>query len=194
MFLKNYYYYYTKLFSSKFCDYVIQTGNSLQDQQAEIGGDLNSQEKGSKNLKTRNSNVVWIENKDILYPIMKVMQEANKASGWNFNLDLNLDLKAQFTKYAKGQHYDWHCDSSASNRNRKLSFTLNLSDPDTYKGGDFEFNYKDDTKNKRIEKLKVAKEKGSCIIFPSFLYHRVTPVKKGIRYSLVVWLMGDNWR
>jgi PKHD-type hydroxylase len=191
MFVNTYYYYYEKLFSHEFCDYVIKRGNSLKKQAARIGS---IDKAGIINPKVRNSNIIWINDKEILDPIKSVMQEANKKANWNFNLDLNLDLVAQFTIYNKNQHYHWHCDSYKTERNRKLSFTLNLSDPNTYKGGDFEFDFKENKNKNKFEKLSFLKSKGSCVVFPSFLYHRVTPVKKGTRYSLVVWLSGPNWR
>ena len=189
MFVNTSYYYYEKLFSDQFCDYVIKKGNSLKDQAGRVGG---NNDNGVVNPKIRNSNIIWIKDKEILDPVKSVMQEANTKANWNFNLDLNLDLAAQFTIYNKNQHYDWHCDSYKTERNRKLCFTLNLSDPNTYKGGDFEFDFKEN--KKKFEKLSFLKSRGSCVIFSSFLYHRVTPVKKGTRYSLVVWLSGPNWR
>ena len=35
---------------------------------------------------------------------------------------------------------------------------------------------------------------GSVIVFPSFVWHRVTPVTKGTRYSLVLWTCGQPFR
>lgn len=190
MFVKNRYYYYYKLFSNEFCDNIIKIGNSLMPNYGKIGS-----KESRMNLKYRKSKVSWIKDKNILHPIMLKMQEANVKAGWNFNLDLNLDLEAQFTKYEKNEFYHWHCDSFMDlQRNRKISFTLNLSDPNDYKGGDFEFDFRDSEKKLKPHIVKEAKEKGSCIIFPSFFFHRVKPVTKGVRYSLVVWLQGDNFK
>ena len=68
-------------------------------------------------------------------------------------------------------------------------FTLNLSHPSTYVGGEFEFDYRDTKKGSRIETVKHVKDKGSCIVFPSYMWHR--KVTKGTRYSLVVWLQKE---
>lgn len=189
MFTKNKYYYYKKAFNDDFCNHIIHTANLIKADEAKVGNN-------EKLLKVRNSNICWIDNKEIIIPILQLMEETNKRAEWNFNLDLNIDLKAQFTVYSKGQHYDWHVDSSpatGTEKNRKMSFTLNLSDPKTYKGGEFEFDYRDIPRGKRIERITQATEKGSCILFPSYICHRVKPVTKGVRYSLVVWLEGNNW-
>ena len=191
MFIKNYYYYYKKLFSPEFCDYVINKGTSVVNREATVGDGKG----GRKDLKMRSSNVSWITDPYILDPVKRIMEETNKKAGWNFHLGLNIDLQAQFTRYDKNQFYTWHCDCfKHQEKNRKISFTLNLSDPSAYKGGEFEFDYRDVTKSKRTEVVAQVQEKGSCLMFPSFIWHRVRPVKKGVRYSLVVWLTGENFR
>jgi PKHD-type hydroxylase len=79
---------------------------------------------------------------------------------------------------------------------RKLSVSVLLSDPKDFKGGEFEFDFRNhDPKDK--ENKQVAKElnkKGSMIVFPSFIWHRVKPVTKGVRYSLVLWYLGHPWK
>ena len=80
---------------------------------------------------------------------------------------------------------------------RKLSMTISLNDGTEYDGGQLQFDYKnvsfDEWTNEKIESSKVAChqifKKGSIVVFPSFLWHRVTPVTRGTRYSLVAW----NW-
>jgi PKHD-type hydroxylase len=99
----------------------------------------------------------------------------------------------QFSTYnakEKG-HYDWHVDSYINNANlngtglhRKLSMTLLLSDD--FDGGDFEINLS--------QPQKIDVKKGRAIFFPSYTLHRVTPVTKGIRKSLVIWVEGPRWK
>jgi len=190
MFVKNFYYYYTKLFSDQFCDYVIRKGKELVEQDGKVG----SSGKGKKDNKIRDSKITWIKDRDILEPVLQTIEAANRKAEWDFHLDLNLGITAQFTKYGLNQFYHWHRDCDISNRNRKLSFILNLSEPSDYQGGHLEFDFKNQGGKGRFEKMTVAREKGSCIIFPSFMFHRVRPVKKGTRYSLVVWVTGPNWR
>jgi PKHD-type hydroxylase len=67
--------------------------------------------------------------------------------------------------------------------------TLQLTDSSEYNGGDFYVKYFDNGKEKE-HKIKDAKEKGTLIVFPSSLLHRVTPITKGTRKSLVCWTLG----
>ena len=73
---------------------------------------------------------------------------------------------------------------------RKLSMTIQLSDSHEYEGGDFKF--RDDITN--LPTKEQLRKKGTVLIFPSFLYHSVQPVTKGIRKSLVTWIEGPAWR
>jgi PKHD-type hydroxylase len=83
-----------------------------------------------------------------------------------------------------GGHHDHHSDSSAVFATRKLSFTVQLSDPDAYTGGDLEFLNADGP---------VARRRGDIIVFPSFMVHRVAPVTSGVRHSLVGWVHGHTF-
>lgn len=108
-----------------------------------------------------------------------------------FGVNLNGYFEFQIAKYEKGDFYDYHTDSFLKPNicsQRKLSVTVQLSDSIDYVGGDFEF-------NKTIGKLdrNKAREKGTILVFPSFLNHRVTEVTKGERFSLVGWYEGNDW-
>ena len=80
-------------------------------------------------------------------------------------------------------------------RIRKLSMTCQLTDGSEYKGGELEFDFRNydphmrDESKHRIQ-CKEILPKGSIIVFPSFVWHRVKPVTSGTRYSLVVWHLG----
>jgi len=88
----------------------------------------------------------------------------------------------QIAAYKSGGKYDWHMDvGPGQNSSRKLSMSVQLSDPKSYEGGDLEF--------MRVAQ-KSERDVGALIVFPSFLQHRVTPVTKGTRYSLVAWVHG----
>ena len=78
---------------------------------------------------------------------------------------------------------------------RKLSLTLNLTDPNEYEGGDllFDFGSKDEG-GQTNEEIKIARKQGTLIIFPSFIKHCISPVTKGTRYSLVNWTLGRPFR
>lgn len=112
--------------------------------------------------------------------------------------------------YHPGYFYDWHCDTSIEmctayyDQNwsyiqpdfteyvRKISFTLQLSHPDEYEGGDIQI--LDDFKSTNGKLLTVPKEKGSLVMFDSRLRHRVKPVKSGTRNCLVGWALGPRWK
>ncbi len=83
-------------------------------------------------------------------------------------------------------HYGWHMDvgPDGDTATRKISVTVQLSDPDTYEGGNLELMPGDVAIMRRVQ--------GGAVLFPSFLLHRVTPMEKGTRYSLVAWFVGTR--
>lgn len=87
-------------------------------------------------------------------------------------------------------HYDWHCDMAPDFRGvpRKLSMSLMLSDPDDFEGGELEVM----TTSNKIQSLEL--KRGRAWFFPSWTLHRVTPVTKGIRRSLVCWVGGPPFK
>lgn len=138
----------------------------------------------------RKSNIKWIHHDDLSYWVYDRIQdmviEANQI--WNFNLHTIID-SIQYTEYLEGGgHYDWHVDIGPGSINhRKISITIQLSNSDEYEGGDFEIWTGGEFK-------KLPRKKGSAILFPSFLMHRVTPITKGVRKSLVLWVGGDSYK
>jgi len=204
--LTNYYWYFQSVIPSRICDDIVKYGHQMQDQMAVTGGYGNAKklnQKQIKNLKTkRDSNIVWINDRWIYKEIHPFVNKANVSAGWNFQW--NFSESCQFTKYKKGQYYDWHCDSwdrpyIRDNPNapdhgkiRKLSVTVSLSDPKDYKGGELEFDFRnlDPDKKPNIKKCTEILPKGSLVVFPSFVWHRVCPVKSGERNSLVIWNLG----
>ena len=201
--LLNYYWYFKSAIPSRICDDIVRYGHQLQDQMAVTGGlgdPKKLKNKQIKNLKKkRDSNIVWMNDRWIYREIQPYVHTANKKAGWNFNWDHS--ESCQFTKYKKGQYYDWHCDSwtepyteegPLKDRTRKLSVTVSLSDPKNYKGGELEFDFRnlDPDKKPNIKKCIEILPKGSLVVFPSFVWHRVCPVKSGERNSLVIWNVG----
>jgi PKHD-type hydroxylase len=203
--LLHYYWYFTKALSNKFCNKLINYASSKRENIAIIGGDSHKEDllknkNYLKNLKKqRNSNVVWLDDQWIYDEIHPYIHLANKNSNWNFQWDYSESF--QFTKYKINQFYDWHCDSwetpynkpgnlNFHNKIRKLSVVCMLSDPKDYTGGKLQFQFRNEKNpNLTIECLEIL-PKGSIIVFPSFIWHRVTPVTKGTRYSLVTWNLG----
>jgi PKHD-type hydroxylase len=184
---------------NKFCNDVIKHALNKKDKIARVGQMENaSDEEVIKYQKIRKSNIVWIDDKWIYHTIQQFVHKANKEAGWNF--EWNWSESCQFTKYNLNQYYDWHCDSldKDKERVRKISVTCQLNDPCEYEGGELEFdqrNYHPDERdvNKHLIKCSDLK-KGSVIVFPSYVWHRVKPVTKGVRYSLVVWNCGKAFK
>ena len=202
--LQNHYWYFTGVLTPKFCNEVLEYGKKHQEQIARTGGfdkEKLSKEEIKNMQKKRNSHIVWMNDKWIYKEIQPYVMEANKKAGWNFNWDWSENC--QFTKYSPGQYYGWHCDSweipynkpnspNEHGKIRKLSVTCSLSDPSEYKGGELEFNFNNPEKSKKqnIRKCTEILPRGSIVVFPSFVWHRVCPVKQGTRYSLVIWNLG----
>ena len=205
MLLPNYYWYFQSAIPERICDEIVRYGKQLQNKMALTGAFDGSEKKMSpqqiKDLKKkRNSDIVWIDSSWVYKEIHPYIHKANKSADWNFQWDWS--EPCQFTKYEKGQFYDWHCDSFYKPYNepnsrrhgkiRKLSVTVSLSDPKDYKGGELEFDFRDLDPDKKpnIKRCTEILPKGSLVVFPGFVWHRVCPVKKGSRYSLVIWNLG----
>jgi len=199
------YWYFSGALSHKFCDDVIARGNEEKEKVALTGkfdntSEDNLTEEQINDLKTqRNSNITWLSDDWIYRTIHPFIHEANKRAGWNFEWDYS--EACQFTKYKIDQHYNWHKDSWAGpydkpeNKNyykkiRKLSVTCQLTDGSEYEGGELDFQPRDQEDPTLIVPCKEAKTRGSIIVFPSHIWHRVKPVTKGVRYSLVIWNLG----
>lgn len=165
-----------------------------------------------KNKEIRDSRNVWIPTSHwvggwIWYYIQKINSE-------NYRYDLT-DIDGgtiQYTMYGEGQYYNSHADTDLSSmykpvdipsedvniRNdqtilagesvRKLSFSLQLSDPTDYTGGEVEFfDIKDNS-------YLAPKQRGTIIVFDSRVKHRVRKVESGMRKSLVGWVIGPRWK
>ena len=107
----------------------------------------------------------------------------------------------QFTEYKKNQFYSWHRDSwdgpykDHNNKNfngkiRKLSVICSLVEPSDFKGGELLFQPRDQTNSDITIECKEILPRGSIVVFPSYVFHKVNPVTKGKRYSLVSWNLG----
>ena len=201
--LEYYYWYFQSVIPPKICDDIIEYGKSQQEQIALTGGydpEKVSEDDIKDVSKKRKSNIVWMNDRWIYNEIHPYIHTANKNAGWNFQWDFS--ESCQFTKYKLNQFYDWHCDSWSKPYNRpeepdrhgkirKLSVTVSLSDENDYEGGDFEFDFRNDDKGSNQPRLcKEIRPKGSVVVFPSFVWHRVKPVTSGTRYSLVIWNLG----
>ena len=141
-------------------------------------------------LDHRSSTIRWIDQELSLKKILiDYVTEANANAFW-FDI-MNQISELQFTEYHATQQgkYDWHHDINwiaDQPYDRKLSMSVQLSDPNSYDGGVFEFS--------EVANPEGFKTQGSILVFPSYLQHRVTTVTSGVRYSLVSWVRGPRWR
>jgi PKHD-type hydroxylase len=107
-----------------------------------------------------------------------------------FNFDIEKIEVLQFSEYDESYKgfYAQHVDTGYQvNGFRKLSFSILLSDPNTYEGGDLNFYFQKDPQ-------PAIKTQGTMIMFPSYTLHEVTPVTKGTRYALVGWVWGPRFK
>ena len=217
--LQNYYYYFQSALTPRTCDEIIEYGKRHKPEIAVTGGEREngtSRKKDGTYKKTtlkklhvkRKSDIVWLNDTWIYKELHPYVHQANEKAGWNFEWDWS--ESCQFTKYGVGQYYGWHCDSwdrpynkpndpAQHGKIRKLSMTISLSDPSEYEGGNLEFDFRNQVdweldKKAKIHSCDEIRPRGSIIIFPSFVWHRVAPVTRGTRYSLVVWNLGPMWR
>lgn len=112
----------------------------------------------------------------------KLTEAIDRANLAVYRFDLNGMERLQLSEYENGEEYGWHLDIASERSLRKLSVVVQLSDPNDYDGGDLEF-WGTGTADKK---------QGTLIAFPSYLLHRVTPVTRGVRRSLVAWAVGSS--
>ena len=166
------------------CEAIITEGKKLELTSGKVGGQSDNAE-GGIDEKTRKSKVGFFDFDNWVSAIAwRYMAYANQNSGWNFSI--TGQQQPQFTIYDNDEFYDFHEDSFGfQNDMRKLSMTISITNPDDYEGGNFEF------ENGIVPD---SRPQGSIIVFPSFIKHRVSPVTKGTRYSLVNWFTGERFR
>ena len=177
------------IFTPKQCQMVIEAGRAEPKQTASVGNDEGTKY-GVIDTKTRTSHISLIPFKKMpgMYKnIEKVMKQTN-GNHFGFN-GMTLTEYAQYTEYPEGGFYDWHVDNDVSMAHeppvRKISMTLLLSPENEFEGGDLEL----------MAEGKVAKIKqGQAIFFASFIRHRVKPVLRGTRKSLVMWFGGPPFK
>ena len=169
------------------CDELIRIGQSEPKMKGE------TTYKGKKMISEyRKSTIAWVPiNKAIpIYQVIK--QSMEKTNNNHFGFDtIQFPGQGQYAEYSKGGFYDWHMDTQvemlAMPAVRKISMTLLLNNPKEFEGGDLEI-FCGNKLNSQENKIKL--KQGDAVFFASFLLHRVIPVIKGNRKSLVMWFGG----
>jgi len=162
---------------------------------------LNYDKSSRDDPEIRKTSISFIKDKDneVNELAWNFLKEANRIQ---FHYDLEYFQAIQFGEYKDGGFYGWHQDQTSidpSNEIRKLSLSLILSDPDTFSGGELQF-YSGDRPMADMGAITAEqvtndiKAQGSVICFDSRDWHRVTPVTKGVRHSVVCWCVGPNFK
>lgn len=190
------YWYFNSVLSNKFCNKIINLAKKVDKSVGKIG------ETSLIDEKIRDSSVCFLNDPIIFDTIHPYIHAANKNAGWNFQWDST--EQAQYTEYNKNQHYKWHQDGwdkpydkidepLSYGKIRKLSVSVSLNDSKKYEGGKLQFDLSTPIKKDNIITCKEILKKGSIVVFPSHIWHRVTPVTKGTRQSLVLWNLGKPY-
>ncbi len=173
------------IFTAKLCKEIIDLSRTLKKEQGKIYHDVVI----DYDKKRRDSTISWIpfnKMQPMYDDLIHLIQKINR-NHFGFN-NLQITEEAQVSEYSKGQFYHWHTDSSIDMVKeppvRKLSMSLLLNDPSEFEGGNLEID------GKNLSPMK----QGHAAIFASFLQHRVIPVTKGVRKSLVVWFSGEPFK
>lgn len=176
--------------SSELLDNVIENVDNIVANEKTIAAGINKEPETEVKESVRVSKIFWLSDQAWLRLFLydNFILPANRNA---FSVDVSQFADIQYTEYhaSENGHYDWHIDTFWTSEcpfDRKLSLTLQLSDSDEYEGGDFEF--------MDVPNPSDIRKKGTVLVFPSYLRHRVTPVTKGVRRSLVAWFEGPRWR
>jgi len=199
---------------------IPQHDKTIEELKSQVGEDKDIQQERY----VRDSEVSWLSDKwlyDLIHPFL---HEANNKAGWGYEWDFSESFQfTKYVKGGfYGWHADGNScnfgkykrwipgvspkDSKGNiprgyseNKNmigkvRKLSMTINLNEPGEYDGGNLKFDFGPHAAGKRFHEVEEIRPQGSIIVFPSYVYHQVTPITRGTRYSLVLWSLGKPFR
>jgi PKHD-type hydroxylase len=175
-------------FSREEIDRIVAYGDSLMPERLQLMG---ADRKPQAADRLRITHTAWIEpNADTKWLFDRMQGVAQSLNDQTYQYDLRgFSENFQYTVYhgSEGGHYDWHVDHGPLAVPRKLSMTVQLTDPSEYQGCELQFCAGGD--------IEIApRERGTVVAFPSYVLHRVTPVISGTRRSLVVWTTGPKFR
>jgi len=180
----------TPIFTPEQCQMIIAAGRNEPKQTAQVGINKANKQGSGIDTKTRTSHISWIpfsKMNDMYKNIESIMKATN---GNHFGFDgMQITEMAQYTEYSGGGFYEWHTDNDVHMAKeppvRKISMTCLLSPENQFEGGDLEL----------MSEGKAANIKqGHAVFFASFIRHRVKPVTRGIRQSLVMWFGGPPFK
>jgi len=174
------------IFTPEQCQLIINAGRSEPVQNGQVGGNNGA----VVDTKTRTSHISWIPFNKLpeMYSTLENVMRRTNNNHFGFE-GMQITEQAQYTEYPSGGFYDWHIDSDVVGINeppvRKISMTCLLSHESEFEGGGLEL----------MSDGKIARPKqGQAIFFASYIRHRVIPITKGIRKSLVMWFGGPPFK
>jgi len=174
------------IFTPEQCQLIINAGRSEPVQDGQVGGGA----AGVVDTKTRTSHISWIPFNKMheMYSTLETIMKKTNNNHFGFE-GMQITEPAQYTEYPAGGFYDWHIDSDVNGINeppvRKISMTCLLSHESEFEGGGLEL----------MSDGKIARPKqGQAIFFASYIRHRVIPITKGVRKSLVMWFGGPSFK
>jgi PKHD-type hydroxylase len=147
----------------------------------------------------RRSVTAWLPPTDETWWIYEKLAALAERANRRYGFDLTgFGEDLQFTIYDRpGAFYSWHQDGLDGNvATRKLSIVVQLTEPDEYRGGELQlFDVAEDYDDEELDAFTaLTAERGTAVVFPSFEYHRVLPLRRGVRHSLVAWVSGPPFR
>jgi PKHD-type hydroxylase len=176
----NLYSFLKNAFSKDECEKIILTAKNKGMIKGTTHGDSN----------VRKSNICWLYPSDNLKWVYERITDISiNLNNQFFKFDLfGINETLQFTNYiSPSGKYGKHVDRGINMPVRKLSISIQLTNPDKYEGGEL-YLYDGD------EGFSMDKEQGTLIMFPSYVLHEVMPVTKGERNSLVTWVTGKQFK
>ena len=199
---------------------IPQQDKTIEEIKQQVGENTNIRE----GRYVRDSEVAWFSDPwlyDLIHPFLRT---ANEKAGWKYQWDFSESFQftkynkggfygwhadgnsCNFGKYKRhipgvspttpdgGPFKGYTTNADMVGKVRKLSITINLNKPDEYDGGNLKFDFGPHAAGKRFHEVEEIRPQGSIIVFPSYVYHQVTPVTRGTRYSLVLWSLGQPFR
>ena len=174
--------FWDSVFSADECKKIIDIGNK--------SGLIKASTRGGDTKKIRDSKISWLyPSEDMFWVYRRLTDVVLSLNEKFFKFDIYGFIEGiQFTHYKEpGGKYKKHVDKALNMNTRKLSLSIQLSDPKFYQGGDLVLYEGEDP-------IFIPKEQGKLILFPSYTLHEVKPVTKGERYSLVAWVTGPQFK
>ena len=198
-------------------DAIPQSDKTIEEVKAEVGEDKNIEQERY----IRDSEISWLNDQwlyDLIHPFLRT---ANKNAGWKYEWDFSESFQftkygpgqfygwhadgnschlGKYKRYIPGVSpttpkgtipKGYTENPNMIGKVRKLSMTINLNKPGEYDGGNLKFDFGPHAAGKRFHECTEIRPQGSIIVFPSYVYHQVTPVTRGTRYSLVLWSLGQ---